>query len=126
MTSYRYNRQINPPAPFVHVTVQHPEGGMVLADIPAQLDTAADITVLPTSLVKELQLVQLDAIAILAFGATRKIVPTFLVRLALRGQASAVIEVLSDAKEPHILLGRDLLNRYRIVLDGPRGMLEID
>lgn len=29
-------------------------------------------------------------------------------------------------KEPHLLLGRDVLNAYRILLDGPQLALEID
>lgn len=126
MIRYRYNQQVSPPAPFVHVTLQHPEREVALPDVPAQIDTAADMTVLPAGLVEQLQLVQLDAIPVVAFGAVRRIVPTFLVSLALRGQALVVTEVLSDAEEPHVLLGRDLVNRYRVVLDGPRGVLEID
>jgi hypothetical protein len=35
------------------------------------------------------------------------------------------VEVLA-ADEPYVLLGRDILNRYRVVLDGPKQKLEIE
>jgi len=122
---YRYNQQVSPPAPFVHVTLHCPAGATALSDVPAQLDTAADVTVVPAGLVEQLRLVQFDAIPVLGFGGILRTVPTFLIHLTLRGQESVVIEVLSSAEEPHILLGRDVLNRRRLVLDGPRGVLEI-
>ncbi len=94
--------------------------------LPAQIDTAADMTVLPASLGHQLRLVQLDAIPVVASGGIRRTFPTFLVRLTLCGQGPGAMEILSSAEEPHVLLGRDLVNRYRLVLDGPRGVLEID
>jgi len=36
------------------------------------------------------------------------------------------IEVLANRDEPYVLLGRDVLNRHRIVLDGPQLLLDID
>ena len=66
-----------------------------------------------------------DAVPVLGFGGILTNVPTFLVRLALRGQDSVALEVLGSAQEPHILLGRDVLNRHRFVLDGPRLLLEM-
>jgi hypothetical protein len=44
----------------------------------------------------------------------------------IRGQEPVVVKIVSSAEEPHILLGRDVLNRHRILLDGPQGVVEID
>ncbi len=52
--------------------------------------------------------------------------PTFLVQIQLRGSHTQVIKVLASAEEPYILLGRDVLNRFRITLDGPNLVLEIE
>ena len=123
---YRYNRQVSPPATFIHVSLQHPNGSEIFSDWPAQLDTAADITVVPASLVEQLHLVQIDAIPVCGFGGLLSTVPTFLVRLSLRAHESVTIEVVASPEEPHVLLGRDFLNRYRIVLDGPKFYLEIN
>ncbi len=58
MSHYRYNRQVSPPAPFVYVSVCAAVEGTAAAECPAQLDTAADLTVIPSRLVEELQLDQ--------------------------------------------------------------------
>jgi hypothetical protein len=125
VTRYRYNRQLDPPAPFVHVTLERPDGESVLRDLPAQLDTAADLSVVPAGLVRQLGLIQFDALPVAAFGGIIRTVATHLVRLTVRGLEPVVIEILCGAEEPHILLGRDVLNRYRILLDGPRTVMEI-
>ena len=41
MIGYRYNQQVTPPAPFVHVTIRPPDRRTALSDLPALLDTAA-------------------------------------------------------------------------------------
>ena len=55
---YRYNTQLEPPAPFVHLLIRNPADGTELTNVPAQLDTAADRTVFPQSVADELKLVR--------------------------------------------------------------------
>jgi predicted aspartyl protease len=123
---YHYNQQVSPPAPFVHVALGRPLSEPVISDQPAQLDTAADLSAIPLSLAEELGLIPFDTIPVRAFGGARANVTTLLVNVSLRGYAPLAIEVIGTRDEPHILLGRDLLNQLRFVLDGPRLMLEID
>jgi len=49
--------------------------------VPAQLDTAADMSVIPGRLVEQLELVPLDSISALGFGGQLMTLPTFLVEL---------------------------------------------
>ena len=62
MTRYTYNRQIDPPAPFVHVTLRCPETGRSVDNHAALIDTAADRTVIPGRLVGLLALIPLEEI----------------------------------------------------------------
>ena len=126
MIVYSYNRQITPSAPFVHITVERPDKGAAVADVPSQLDTAADITVVPASVVETLGLVQLGEVEIMGFGGHITTVPTFLVSLAIRQFEPIIVKVLVNPDEPCVLLGRDVLNQYRVLLDGPRLKLQID
>jgi hypothetical protein len=126
MIRYAYNQQVSPPAPFVHVTLRCAEMAIELTDIPAQLDCAADRTAIPAHLVTELSLVPLDEIRVSGFGGQEFLVPSYRLELGVRGQPVAIVEVLAHAAEPFVLLGRDILNRHRIVLDGPRLALEIE
>jgi hypothetical protein len=68
MIRYTYNRQIDPPAPFVHVSLRRPGDGPLLSDQPAQIDTAADRTVIPGGFVAKLGLVPLDEMQVAGFG----------------------------------------------------------
>ena len=126
MIRYRYNDQFSPPAPFVHVSLRGLEDTAAITDLPAQLDTAADLTVVPAVLVERLGLVPIGTVQVSAFGGILTSVRTFLARVQIRGQEPVVIKIVSSAEEPHILLGRDILNRHRFLLDGPRGPLEIE
>jgi len=126
MIRYGYNRQIAPPAPLVHVTVRSPERGTAVSDLPALSDTAADITVIPARVAEERNLVPLDETSIGGFDGRVSLVSTFLVRLELRESAPRVIPVVASRDDPYVLLGRDVLNDFRVVLDGPRLRLEIE
>jgi hypothetical protein len=58
MIRYRYNDQVKPPAPFVSVFLRCPNSGAKVSNQPAQLDYAADRTVLPDGLITALGLVE--------------------------------------------------------------------
>jgi predicted aspartyl protease len=122
---YAYNRQVTPPPPFVHVTVACPQTRRDWADLPAQMDTACDRTVVPLHVVERLGLLPVAELPALVAGGREVQMSIFLVRIALRSMAPITAEVFAHVEEPFILLGRDILNRYRIVLDGPNLSLEI-
>ncbi|NUQ61116.1 MAG: hypothetical protein HUU20_01425 [Pirellulales bacterium] len=130
MICYSYNQQVTRPAPFVHVTIQPPGGGASVPDLPALLDTAADtaadMTVIPARVAEQLQLVPLDEVPIGGFDGRISWVPTYLVQLTLRVSDPVVIRIIASRDEPYVLLGREVLNGHRILLDGPRLRLELD
>jgi hypothetical protein len=46
MIRFNYTRQFDPPEPFVYVSLRGPLRGLSVADLPAQVDPAADRTVI--------------------------------------------------------------------------------
>lgn len=125
VTRYNYNQQVSPPAPFVHVTVRHPQADTSIVDLPAQIDTAADLTALPAEVVMRLQLVPLDQLAIQGFGGQVSLVPTYVIEIAIRGLRPLLVKALGGT-EPFVLLGRDVLNEFRLELNGPQLVLDIE
>lgn len=125
MIRYRYNRQHEPPAPFIFVSLRGPQGKEV-ARLPGQLDTAADWTVVPQWVVRELGLIAMDEVVLMGFGGQVVTRPTYALEIQIHDLARLEVEVTSDDAEPFVLLGRDVLNRYRIVLDGPGLAFEIE
>jgi hypothetical protein len=126
MIRYAYNRQVEPPAPFVHVALRCAETGQAVSDLPAQIDTAADRTVIPGGLVERLGLVPLDVLPLTGFGGQVVLVPTYVIELAIRTLPPQPVEVIAHPGEPFVLLGRDVLTGHRVVLDGPGLALKID
>jgi hypothetical protein len=125
MIRYAFLSQLDPPAPFVNVVVRNPASGFELRDVPAQLDTAADRTVLPESLVKTLGLPQVGNMKLGGFGGAVHTLPVYAVMLGVHDLPIQTLKVASHSEESWILLGRDVLNAYRVVLDGPNLALEI-
>lgn len=125
-TVYRYNQQLAPPAPFVHVRLLRPDGSGAIEDVAAQLDTAADYSMLPMQLFEDLGLVKLRDIPVGGFGGNVSYVPCFVVEVTIRGMSTMLVRAIASAQEPFVLLGRDMLNHFRIVLDGPAQRLEVE
>lgn len=122
---YAYNRQVTPPAPFVHVAVSPPIEGSSTLIVPAQIDTGADLSVIPGRLVDELHLVPLDLVSAQSFGGQLLTLPTYLVELRIRDLEPVSVKVFARPEEYYALLGRDVLNRLTILLDGPNLVVEI-
>lgn len=125
MICYQYNTQKQPPAPFTRVTLRNTVDGTEVRDLPAQLDTAADRTVLPLELVQRLNLSSIGELRIFGIGGADQHWNLHAVEIDWHGLGLHKFEVLAVDHEPWILLGRDVLNFLRITLDGPNLALEI-
>lgn len=125
MIRYNYTRQFDPPAPFVHVSLRCPATGRSVQELPAEVDTAADRTVIPGSLAEHLGLEYMDTIYVEGLGSGVLAVSAYRVELTIRGLGPHQVVVAAQDGEPYVLLGRDVLNRHRVLLDGPGLALEI-
>lgn len=119
MIRYGYFRGFTPPAPFVYVTLQNPFTGAREGNAPAQLDTAADRTLLPETLVRKLGLPVVDSLRIGGVGGIEQDMPLHPVLLGVHDLPFLRVRVVSSPGESWVLLGRDVLNEYRMLLDGP-------
>jgi hypothetical protein len=115
----------SPPAPFVLLNVGVDETGRWVEDLPALTDTGADQTVLPERVVAQLGLAQLDQVTVTGFSGRPETRPTYGVRLVVRDLPPLAVEVLTGWSDHYAILGRDVLNRYKVLLDGPNLRLEI-
>lgn len=121
---YHYANEV-PPAPYVFVVVSHPAGTATAPARPAKLDTGADRTIIPTGLAAALGLREVERLVFTGLSGGQVVLPVYQLRLAIRDLDPILVDVAASDGEPHILLGRDVLNRYRIILDGPNQRLEI-
>ena len=116
---------VHPPAPFVLVRIGQTAGPLISGNLLTQLDTGADRTVIPGELLHQIELARSGSTIVVGFAGRDDDAPIYDVRLTVAGFDPVPIEVLARVDEPWVLLGRDVLNHYRIVLDGPNQTLEI-
>ena len=125
MIRYNYNKQVDPPGPFIHVHLSSLDGRRELRDVPAQMDTGADLSVVPESAVLELQLVAAEEVMVTSLGNQKSAAMTYFLQAAPRDGKSVFIEVVANPDEPNVLLGRNFLNHFHVVLNGPELVLEL-
>jgi hypothetical protein len=126
MIRYRYAQQLSPPAPFVKVTLRCPTTANQVSDLPAQIDTGADRTVIPGTVVQLLGLVEDGRSVFQGFAGEEIELPIYLIEVQLHDLPLVYTRVALGEKENFIILGRDVLNAHRILLDGPQLALEIE
>lgn len=115
----KYDRErFDPPAPVVTVLVEHPESGARVDGVAMLLDSGADVTLLPRTVVDLLGIKPLDEqYRLLSFDdrvSDADAVRARLIFLKTRFRGTFLV-VEGDVG----VLGRNVLNSVRILLDGP-------
>ena len=123
-TIFNYAAEV-PPAPYALVTLAQLDESVSVVDLPAKVDSGAAQTVVPTPIVARLGLDEVARHEFEGLGGQRVMLAIFRLLLPIRGCPTVELNVAASDGEPYILLGRDVLNQFRIVLDGPNGKLEI-
>lgn len=108
-----------PPAPMLQVEVarrgEAPAPGPALAF----MDTGADATFVPRAWLDELEAAQIDVVQVRGiFGESRSAL-MYKVDLIVEGQRLPNINVIALSGFTEIILGRNVLNRLVLLLDGP-------
>ena len=121
MTRVVFDRSFDPPASVLPVRI----AGLT-EDEPAVLlrmlvDTGADCTLIPARIASSLRLPMVDEIRVLGVGGKAIAAPVHAARVRL-GALQALARVVAMGDEA--LLGRDLLNRLVLRIDGPAGVVE--
>jgi predicted aspartyl protease len=100
--------------------------GAELPPVPALLDTGADRTIIPAAVAEALGLEKGREVKMGGIGGTTTVMASYYAVIRIHELPPIDCEVFATLGESIALLGRDVLNQFRIVLDGPRGILEIE
>jgi predicted aspartyl protease len=112
-----------PPAPSLQVVVSNPYSKESRKER-GKVDTGADISVIPSEFVPQLGLAPARRLLARAYDRREGFVITYYVDLAVQEFAFELVEVVA-APRSDILLGRDILNRLKMLLDGKALTLEL-
>ena len=112
----KYSFDYNPPAPSLKVRFNSPTSNHSI-EIEAKIDTGADITVLPQHAISELRLIPAGRVSVSSFNGREELKYTYFVNLHFNNFKFSMVEVIG-AKRRNALLGRDVLNMLKTMLDG--------
>lgn len=119
MTAYNAT-DFDPPAPVAYVTLRNSETGVKWSNVPMQLDSGADITLVPHSVISQLDLTIAPNTTYELAGFDGTVSTASMVRLELifcqrtfRGQFLLI-------EQSWGILGRNVLNNVSLLFNGPK------
>lgn len=120
-----FKTDYDPPIPVLTVSLARPDEPPRVGPLNAVMDTGADGTLIPSHF--------LDALSPSA-GYETRLRPTFgpawrvtvyLIDMVVNGQRLPAVNVVGWTEGNDIILGRNVLNRLALLLDGPRGLTDL-
>ena len=101
-------------------------GALEVGPVPALLDTGADASLVPLAYLDQLRLKPVRQQSLRSQWGERRSVGIFQVELRIGDSLHLPwMEVVGDELGDEVLLGRNVLNRLRIMLNGPGQIVEI-
>ena len=117
------SRAYNPPAPMVPVRVRAPYGPDSVS-LEGKLDTGADLCAVPDHLVLDLDLPPLRTVRAAGFLTGVQEVIVYGIDLAIDEMDFPRVEAIVT-RRPYVIVGRNVLRRLVLRLDGPKERLEL-
>ena len=121
---FAYSRDYFPSAPIIEVTFISAAENRRMGPLAGLVDSGADGTLVPLRLLSEIQAPPTSEIIVRSQWGERRPAWLFLVDVQIGTLLFPGVEVVGDEQSDEIVLGRDVLNRLRIVLDGPQATTE--
>lgn len=120
-----YATRYFPPAPQVEIWLGPPDSAFRLGPLQALIDTGSDATVVPYAMLRPLRLQVDDRKYLRSPWGDRHIVDIFMMDIGIAGLRLPIVEIVADTIGNEVIVGRNVLNMLRVMLDGPKQMLEI-
>lgn len=120
-----YSHDYAPPAPVLEVSLAAPSEPAQVGPLVALIDTGADGTFVPTPLLEVLGVPVIYSTNVRShLGEHLRRVSVHKIDLILGAIRLPNVDVVSDDWGDEIILGRNALNKLRLVLDGPKQITE--
>ena len=123
--SYHYDDTPAWPFPILPVVIHQIEGKAATSLLPALVDTGADATLVPSVHLRAINAGETCTARLRSHWGESRTVIVHLVDLEVADQLLPAIEVIADDQGEDILLGRNVLNKLILLLDGPRAQTDV-
>ena len=113
------------PFPSFPLKIRQVEGSQSTDTVQALVDTGADGTLVPVSLLITIGAEEIYTTRMRSHWGEWRAVKIYLVDLEIEGALFSGIEVIADSVGDTVLLGRNILNKLVLLLDGPRHQVDV-
>jgi predicted aspartyl protease len=115
-----YTRRVQPPGPALSIRLQVVAGAQSTAAILALVDTGSDATIVPLHYLLEIGAEETAPGWLISFSGERMPVAFYFVDVRLGELVLPGVRVAGSPQLQEVLLGRDVLNKLVVLLDGPQ------
>jgi predicted aspartyl protease len=124
MSSIPYDDSYDPPAPIVSFSISARSTDRQV-DLKGLVDTGADGTIIPVSHLREIGARRAFSAGLRSQWGERRQVFLYLVDAQIGDVSLRGIYVVGDELGDECVLGRNVLNRLKLLLDGPSTLVEL-
>ncbi len=124
MNEIPYDATYQPPVPILDITLVVPATG-IRVELTGIVDTGADATIVPVQFLQQIGARRVFATGLKSQWGERRTVFLYLVDVQIHSITLPAIYVVGDELGEDIVLGRDVLNRLRMLLNGPDTLTQI-
>ena len=123
--SEAYSRSARPAMPALHVRLYSSDTERSTESLSALVDTGADATIVPIRQLLEIGAEETAPGWLRGITGERLPVALYFIDIHLDHLAIPGVRVIASVTEEFILLGRDVLNKLPLLLDGPQQQTEV-
>jgi hypothetical protein len=119
-----YSSNFNPAMPVIDINVRR-EADEDSVSVIAIVDSGADNTMIPVSYLDQLNIQKARTAWMVGVGGNRSAVTLYWVFIEFGTFPSLYTEVIGAINPDEIIIGRDIINQYAVLLNGPAHSIEI-
>lgn len=124
MIAFPYDSAFDPPAPICEITLSVQSTGRRISTT-AMIDTGADASLVPVSHLNQIAARRVFEATLRSQWGERRRVYLYLVDLQVADLTLPGVYVVGDELGNETILGRDVLNRLRLLLDGRNQLTQL-
>jgi len=122
---FPYDAAYDPAFPAVPVLLRNSDEGLRTEKVPALLDTGSDGSLVPIAYLEQILAPPMADTHIRSHWGEWRAAQLFAVDIELGSLRLPGVFVIGDEQGTEIVLGRNVLNKLRLLLDGPAGRSDI-
>ena len=120
-----HQQAYTPPIPALEIGLEDPDGEQTIGPLTAVLDTGADISLIPITLLEQIKAPEQDEVRLRSHWGEATPFTTYLISIQVGAETLPGIEVVGDLYGQEVLLGRDVLNKLLLLIDGPQQRTDV-